>query len=126
MESHQNSVIRDHGSTHLNFAASFATAKRSDRRLELDLCTLGGHLNLGVEVHLASTRFVDGVGEKSAAQYAGIRPNDVLVEIDGKKLEKFDDLKEKIDLAKVGDSVDIKVYRNGKYLDIPVRLKKGL
>ncbi|HSF87928.1 MAG TPA: trypsin-like peptidase domain-containing protein [Saprospiraceae bacterium] len=69
---------------------------------------------------------VDGVGEKSAAQYAGIRPNDVLVEIDGKKLEKFDDLKEKIDLAKVGDSVDIKVYRNGKYLDIPVRLKKGL
>jgi serine protease Do len=69
---------------------------------------------------------VDGVGEKSAAQYAGIRPNDVLVEIDGKKLVKFDDLKEKIDLAKVGDSVEIKVYRNGKYLDIPVRLKKGL
>ena len=69
---------------------------------------------------------MDGVGEKSAAQYAGIRPNDVLVEIDGKKLEKFDDLKEKIDLAKVGDSVNIKVYRNSKYLDIPVRLKKGL
>ena len=43
-----------------------------------------------------------------------------------KKLEKFDDLKEKIDLAKVGDSVNIKVYRNSKYLDIPVRLKKGL
>ncbi len=79
---------------------------------------------LGIEIDRGL--FVDGVGEKSAAQYAGIRPNDVLVEIDGKKLEKFDDLKEKIDLAKVGDSVDIKVYRNGKYLDIPVRLKKGL
>ena len=79
---------------------------------------------LGIEIDKGL--FVDGVGEKSAAQYAGIRPNDVLVEIDGKKLEKFDDLKEKIDLAKVGDSVDIKVYRNGKYLDIPVRLKKGL
>ncbi len=79
-------------------------------------------LGIGIDRGL----FVDGVGEKSAAQYAGIRPNDVLVEIDGKKLEKFDDLKEKIDLAKVGDSVDIKVYRNGKYLDIPVRLKKGL
>jgi serine protease Do len=69
---------------------------------------------------------VDAVGEKSAAQYAGIRPNDVLVEIDGKKLEKFEDLKQKIDFAKVGDAVDIKVYRNGKYVDIPVRLKKGL
>jgi Do/DeqQ family serine protease len=69
---------------------------------------------------------VDAVGESSAAQYAGILPNDVLVEIDGKKLKTFNDLKEKIDLAKVGDSVVLKVYRNGKYLDVPVRLKKGL
>jgi len=68
---------------------------------------------------------VDNVGEGSAAQYAGIRPNDVLVQIDGKPLKKFEDLKEKIDLAKVGDSIQLKVYRNGKYLDVPVRLKKG-
>ncbi|MEP6645766.1 MAG: trypsin-like peptidase domain-containing protein [Saprospiraceae bacterium] len=69
---------------------------------------------------------VDEVVERSAAQYAGILPNDILVEIDGKTLKTFNDLKEKIDLAKVGDSVNVKVYRNGKYLDIPVRLKKGL
>ena len=69
---------------------------------------------------------VDAVGEKSAAQYAGILPNDVLVEIDGKKLTSFNDLKTKIDLAKVGDTINLKVYREGKYLDIPVRLKKGL
>ena len=68
---------------------------------------------------------VDGVGEGSAAQYAGILPNDVLVEIDGKPLKKFEDLKNKIDLAKVGDSVQLKVYRGGKYIDVPVRLKKG-
>ncbi|MDZ4748538.1 MAG: trypsin-like peptidase domain-containing protein [Saprospiraceae bacterium] len=107
-----------------------------------DIIKNGGDIertSLGVEVFvlnedLAKERgigidqglLVDGVGEKSAAQYAGILPNDVLVEIDGKKLEKFDDLKSKIDLSKVGDSVNIKVYRNGKYLDIPVRLKKGL
>ncbi|HZV69875.1 MAG TPA: trypsin-like peptidase domain-containing protein [Saprospiraceae bacterium] len=69
---------------------------------------------------------VDEVSESSAAQYSGILPNDVLVEIDGKKLKTFNDLKEKIDMAKVGDSVGIRVYRNGKYIDIPVRLKKGL
>lgn len=68
---------------------------------------------------------VDNVGEGSAAQYAGILPNDVLVQIDGKPLKKFEDLKEKIDLAKVGDSIQLKVYRNGKYIDVPVRLKKG-
>lgn len=75
---------------------------------------------------LSEGLLVDEVGESSAAQYAGILPKDVLVEIDGKKLKTFNDLKEKIDLAKVGDSVNIKVFRNGKYLDIPVRLKKGL
>ncbi|HJW29364.1 MAG TPA: trypsin-like peptidase domain-containing protein [Saprospiraceae bacterium] len=69
---------------------------------------------------------VDAVGDKSAAQYAGILPHDVLVELDGKKLTSFDDLKQKIDMAKVGDTIQLKVYRNGKYLDIPVRLKKGL
>jgi hypothetical protein len=37
-----------------------------------------------------------------------------------------DDLKNKIDLAKVGDSIQLKVFRNNKYVDVPVRLKKGL
>jgi len=69
---------------------------------------------------------VDAVGDKSAAQYAGILPGDVLVELDGHKLTSFDDLKQKIDMAKVGDTINLKVYRKGKYLDIPVRLKKGL
>jgi S1-C subfamily serine protease len=98
--------------------------ERTSLGVEVFVLNEGLAKELGIEIDRGL--FVDGVGEKSAAQYAGIRPNDVLVEIDGKKLEKFDDLKEKIDLAKVGDSVDIKVYRGGKYLDIPVRLKKGL
>lgn len=94
--------------------------------------------SLGVEVFVLNEEFakeqkiaisegllVDAVVENSAAQYAGVLPNDVLVEIDGKSLKTFDDLKQKIDLAKVGDSVQLKVFRNGKYVDIPVRLKKG-
>ncbi len=107
-----------------------------------DIIKNGGNIertSLGVEVFVVDEQFakeqklgvsegllVNSVGENSAAQYAGVLPNDVLVEIDGKKLQKFDDLKQKIEMAKVGDSVLLKVYRNGKYLDIPVRLKKGL
>ncbi len=79
---------------------------------------------LGIEI--TEGLLVDAVGEGSAAQYAGILPNDVIVEIDGKKVKTFDDLKNKIDLAKVGDSIQLKVYRTGKYVDVPVRLKKGL
>ena len=107
-----------------------------------DIIKNGGDIertSLGVEVFvldetLAKERgleikeglLVDAVGEKSAAQFAGILPNDVLVELDGHQLTSFDDLKKKIDMAKVGDTITLKVYRNGKYLDIPVRLKKGL
>ena len=121
---------------------SFAIPVNLAIRIADDIIKNGGDIertSLGVEVFVLNDEFaeeqglpitkgllVDGVGEGSAAQYAGILPNDVLVEIDGKKLEQFDDLKEKIDLAKVGDQVNIKVYRKGKYLDIPVRLKKGL
>jgi S1-C subfamily serine protease len=95
--------------------------------------------SLGVEVFLLDEKLakerginitegllVDGVGERSAAQYAGILPNDVLVELDGKKLKTFEDLKQKIDMAKVGDTIELKVFRNGKYVTVPVRLKKGL
>ncbi len=126
-----------------NYAGySFAIPVNLAIRIANDIIKNGGDIertSLGVEVFvmnedLAKERginiteglLVDGVGEKSAAQYAGIRPNDVLVEIDGKKLKSFEDLKQNIDLAKVGDSLNMKVYRNGKYLDIPVRLKKGL
>ncbi len=77
-------------------------------------------------INITEGLFIVSVGEKSAAQYAGILPNDVMVELDGKKLVSFEDLKQKIDLAKVGDTINLKVFRNGKYLDIPVRLKKGL
>jgi serine protease Do len=107
-----------------------------------DIIKNGGDIertSLGVEVFvldevLAKERgldikeglLVDAVGDKSAAQFAGILPYDVLVELDGHKLTSFDDLKNKIDMAKVGDTIILKVYRKGKYLDIPVRLKKGL
>jgi serine protease Do len=121
---------------------SFAIPVNLAISISNDIIKNGGDIertSLGVEVFvldealakeqgisISQGLLVDAVGEKSAAQYAGILPNDVLVEIDGKKLVKFEDLKQKIDLAKVGDSIDIKVYRKGKYLDIPVRLKKGL
>jgi serine protease Do len=121
---------------------SFAIPANLAISIANDIIKKGGNIertSLGVEVFVLDEELakeqglaisegllVEAVGDGSAAQYAGILPNDVLVEIDGKKLKTFNDLKEKIDLAKVGDSVDLKVYRKGQYLDIPVHLKKGL
>jgi Do/DeqQ family serine protease len=121
---------------------SFAIPVNLAIRIANDIIKNGGDIertSLGVDVFVLDEEFakerglklsegllVDGVGDNSAAQYAGIRPQDILVEFDGKKLKTFEDLKQKIDLAKVGDTITLKVFRDGKYLDIPVRLKKGL
>ena len=126
-----------------NYAGySFAIPVNLAMKIAKDIIKNGGDIertSLGVEVFVLDEELakelkldisegllVDAVGEGSAAQYAGIRPNDVLVEIDGKRLKTFDDLKSRIDIAQVGDSIQLKVYRNGKYVDVPVRLKKGL
>jgi S1-C subfamily serine protease len=126
-----------------NYAGySFAIPANLAIRIANDIIETGGDIertSLGVEVFTLDEKFakeqgvdlkegllVDGVGEGSAAQYAGIRPRDILVEIDGQKLVTFDDLKKRIDLSKVGDTLNLKVYRNGQYINIPVRMKKGL
>lgn len=126
-----------------NYAGySFAIPINLAVRIADDIIKNGGDIertSLGVEVfvldevlakelgiNISEGLLVDAVSEGSAAKYAGILPNDVLVEIDNKRLKSFNDLKEKIELAKVGDEITLKVYRNGKYLDVPVRLKKGL
>jgi S1-C subfamily serine protease len=126
-----------------NYAGySFAIPANLAIRIANDIMETGGDIertSLGVEVFTLDEKFakeqgvdlkegllVDGVGEGSAAQYAGIRPRDILVEIDGQKLVTFDDLKKRIDLSKVGDTLNLKVYRNGQYINIPVRMKKGL
>ncbi len=121
---------------------SFAIPSNLAISIANDIIKNGGDIertSLGVDVFVLDEAFakergigisegllVDAVGDNSAAQYAGVVPNDVLVELDGKKLKTFNDLKDKIDMAKVGDTIQLKVYRNGKYLDLPVRLKKGL
>ena len=60
------------------------------------------------------------------AELGGILPNDVIEEVDGIKIRKFEDLKKIVDYSKVGDTLSMKVYRNGKYQTIPVRLRKRL
>jgi Do/DeqQ family serine protease len=89
--------------------------------LELD-AELAKELNLDITEGI----YVDEVVNGSAAQYAGILPTDVIVEIDGKNVNNFDELKSIIDYSKVGDVLKVKVYRNGELQTIPVRLKRRI
>ena len=70
--------------------------------------------------------YVAKVVNGSAAQFSGIIEGDVITEVDGTEVSSFDDLKEALKFSKVGDTIKIKVDRNGAKKTFNTRLRKGL
>ncbi|MDC9615048.1 Do family serine endopeptidase [Xenorhabdus khoisanae] len=66
--------------------------------------------------------FVSEVMPKSAAAKAGIKPGDVLVSFDGKKINSFAELRAKIGTTVPGKDVKIGLLRKGKPLEVTVIL----
>lgn len=58
--------------------------------------------------------FIADVMEKSAADVAGIKRGDVIIEFEGEKIFSMEQLSKLIKERKVGDQVTIKIIRNGK------------
>jgi len=69
--------------------------------------------------------YITEVISGSSAQYAGILPGDVIVNINGAEVMSYDDLKESLKFVKVGDTVRVKVDRNGKRETIPVKIRNS-
>ena len=70
--------------------------------------------------------YVDEIINGSSAQFAGVLPGDIIVNVDGKEIREFEDLKNALKFIKVGDTVKLKVVRDGARKTIPVKLKKGI
>ena len=64
------------------------------------------------------------VTEGSAADKAGIKPYDVIIEFEGRKIEKANDLLNRVAALKPGTKVKIAVLRDGKRKTITVELGK--
>ena len=58
----------------------------------------------------------------SPAYMAGIKIGDIITECEGKKIQTVDELNEIKNKHKVGDSLKLKVYRQGKMVDITLIL----
>ncbi len=76
-----------------------------------------------LKLNITQGVLVDNVVDRGAAQFAGILPNDVIVEANQKKIRSTPDLLEILGSAKVGDTVELTINRDGETLEIPVRLK---
>lgn len=71
--------------------------------------------------------YVQEVVEDSAAKKAGVLAGDIIVELDGKKLNTEDtqSLGQIINKKKIGDEVKIKLYRDSKELELTAKLDKA-
>ncbi len=68
--------------------------------------------------------YVKTVEDFSAAEKAGIRIGDVITEADGTKITTMDKLNEIKNKKKIGDTLKLKIYRDGKTKDITVTLQE--
>ena len=70
----------------------------------------------------ASGALVSVVMPGSEADKGGIEVGDVIVEFDGKSVKKFSDLPWLVATAGIGEDVVVKVFRNGRFKALKVRL----
>ncbi len=66
--------------------------------------------------------YVQTVDIKSAAELAGIRQGDVIVEVDGKKVASVAEINVIKNKKKVGDKLTVKLYRDGEYKTVTITL----
>jgi serine protease Do len=66
---------------------------------------------------------VQSVLPKGAAAVAGLKQSDVILEVDGEKVSTTNHLQSIVARKRAGDNVKLNVFRDGKRLDLTVRLK---
>ncbi len=66
--------------------------------------------------------YVNEVYEGYGAYLAGVQSGDVIIKCDGKSVSTVDDINEIRDTHKVGDMMEIVVWRNGKEVTLKIRM----
>lgn len=115
----------------MNFAIPINEAKEI-----IDQLLNNGYVSrpyLGVEVVTVTEEdakqlnMVAGIGVQkvfkgSAAETAGLKPRDIILEVQGVKVSTNDDFINELYKYKVGESITLKVWREGNTIDIPITL----
>lgn len=72
--------------------------------------------------NLVAGVYVKSVEDFSSAEKAGIKAGDVIIESDGTKISKMDDLNKIKNSHKIGDEMKVKVNRNGQEKELTITL----
>ena len=78
--------------------------------------------DLAKQNHLVEGIYVKAVDDFSAAEKAGIKIGDVIIEADGKSIKTMDELNDIKNSHKIGDELKIKVNRDGEERELTITL----
>lgn len=68
--------------------------------------------------------YVKQLEDFSAAEKGGVKVGDVITEVDGQKVTTMDEVNEIKNKKNIGDTLKLKIYRNGKYIDLTITLQE--
>jgi len=66
---------------------------------------------------------INQVEPNTAASQAGLKAGDIIVAVDGENVKNAGELRDKIAFKGAGAEIDLKVYRNGEYINLKAKLK---
>ncbi len=75
-----------------------------------------------IQVNVDDGLYVQSVSASSPASRAGIQRGDVIVEVEGKKITTYKDFLTELLSKRVGDTIEIKINRQGKDITIKAQL----
>lgn len=68
--------------------------------------------------------YVKQLEDFSAAEKGGVKVGDVITEVEGQKVTTMDEVNEIKNKKNIGDTLKLKIYRNGKYIDLTITLQE--
>ncbi|MEY3220382.1 MAG: hypothetical protein RIT27_1739 [Pseudomonadota bacterium] len=94
--------------------------------LGLEVQDIKGDLANAFDVQDNKGAVIVKIQPKSAAQQAGLQVGDILTHINGKIINNSSDVRNRVGLLRVGETVEIQINRQGKSLTVSAQIAKDL
>ncbi|WP_317704309.1 DegQ family serine endoprotease [Methylomarinovum caldicuralii] len=79
---------------------------------------------MGIDVKEGA--LISGITKGSAAEKAGLKPGDVIIGFDGKRVKNSAQLRNLVGLKRVGDKAEVELIRDGKRMTVTVTIGKPI
>lgn len=101
----------------------YETREPKGPRLGVSIAELNGEFAEEKGLSFDKGLVVEAVVDGGNAQFAGLLPNDIIVKVNDTRITQGVDILDLLDRSKVGDVLQVKVYRSGRFKTIPVKLR---